>query len=87
MTDEQKEEAFNKWKTDPQSDYHHIMELQKAIMHNEEIKKIDRGTEDINSDWEQVCLLWWRLVDVLKVPKKSKGKYLHVCSLKFNANV
>ena len=73
MTDEQKEEAFNAWKAG--ADYNAIMDLQRQINANKEIAKIDRGTEDINDDWEQVCLMWWRLLEVLKVPKKSKCKF------------
>ena len=72
MTDEAKEKAFEDWKAS--ADFQCITDMQKAIEADKEIEKIDRGTEDITQDWNDVCTRWWKLVDTLKVPKKSKGK-------------
>ena len=51
--------------------------MQKAIEADKEIEKIDRGTEDITQDWNDVCTRWYKLVETLKVPKKSKSKSSH----------
>ena len=72
QSDEEKKKIFDDWLDGP--DYKAIQDLQKEIEKDPEIAKIDRGTEDIYQDWSQVCAHWYKLVETLKVPKKSKGK-------------
>ena len=73
QTDEQKEEAFKQWQDS--ADFKAISELQNAINKDPEIAKIEQSTEDIWQDWTDVCNKWYKLMEVLKAPKKSKGKY------------
>ena len=47
--------------------------MQNAISKDKEIAGIEQSTEDIWQDWSDVCNKWFRLMEVLKVPKKSKG--------------
>ena len=80
QSDEEKKKIFDDWLEGP--DFKAIQDLQKEIEKDAEIAKIDRGTEDIFQDWSQVCAHWYKLVETLKVPKKSKGKlFQHIFHL------
>ena len=72
QSQEEKEKAFDIYKES--EEYKQFFNFINAKDENPESKALEMSTDDIYSDWTKFLGEWFRMMEVMKVPKKSKGK-------------
>lgn len=71
-SEDEREAKFVLWKEG--SEYKGLIKFQETRAKNPEASKVAVETADIYGDWTEVLKELFELMNVFKVPKKSKGK-------------
>lgn len=72
-TDEEKERKFTAWKEGPE--FAILKKFAEIRANNQEAAKIEVASNDISAEWKDVLKGFYEVLETLKVPKKSKGKF------------